>query len=97
LEQLDRGPSRRRVGLLPEGRAPVRGGALLYAADDDSAPIGRITSGGFGPSVNAPVAMGYLPAALSAPGGRVFAELRGKRVPATIVTPPFTQPHYKRG
>jgi aminomethyltransferase len=96
LDQIANGPARRRVGLLPEGRAPVRGGALLFAADDGGAPIGRITSGGFGPTLNAPVAMGYLPAAFSEPGGKIFAELRGKRIPATIVTPPFTQPHYKR-
>lgn len=97
LEQLETGVTRRRVGLRPEGRAPVRGGALLFAADDDSAPIGRITSGGFGPTVDAPVAMGYLPTALSPIGARVFAELRGKREPATIVALPFVKPGYKRG
>ena len=97
LNQLDAGAARRRVGLRPEGRAPVRGGALLFAADDGGEPIGRVTSGGFGPSVDAPIAMGYLPAALSKIGSRVFADLRGKREPATVVTLPFVKPHYKHG
>jgi aminomethyltransferase len=97
LNQLDAGAARRRVGLRPEGRAPVRGGALLFAADDGGEPVGRVTSGGFGPSVDAPIAMGYLPADLSKIGSRVFADLRGKREPATVVTLPFVKPHYKRG
>ena len=95
LNQLDAGAARRRVGLRPEGRAPVRGGALLFAAADGGEPLGRITSGGFGPSVDAPIAMGYLPASLSMIGARVFADLRGKREPATVVTLPFVKPHYK--
>jgi aminomethyltransferase len=97
LNQLDAGAARRRVGLRPEGRAPVRGGALLFAADDGGEPLGRVTSGGFGPSVDAPVAMGYLPAALSKIGSRVFADLRGKREPATVVTLPFVKARYKHG
>ena len=97
LNQLDAGAARRRVGLRPEGRAPVRGGALLFAADDGGEPIGRVTSGGFGPTVDAPIAMGYLPASLSKIGARVFADLRGKREPATIVALPFVKPRYKHG
>ena len=61
LRQLEKGAPRRRVGLKPEGRAPVREGAPLFADATSSEPIGSVTSGGFGPSVNAPVAMGYLP------------------------------------
>jgi aminomethyltransferase len=97
LNQLDAGAARRRVGLRPEGRAPVRGGALLFAADDGGEPLGRVTSGGYGPTVDAPIAMGYLPAALSKIGSRVFADLRGKREPATIVALPFVKPRYKHG
>jgi len=97
LDQLDAGAARRRIGLRPEGRASVRGGALLFAADDGGEPIGRVTSGGFGPSVDAPIAMGYLPASLSKIGSRVFADLRGKREPATVVTLPFVKPRYKHG
>jgi aminomethyltransferase len=97
LDQLENGAALRRVGLRPEGRASVRGGALLFAADDGSEPIGRVTSGGFGPTVDAPVAMGYLPASLSMPGACVFAELRGKRLPAKVVALPFVETHYKHG
>ncbi len=97
LNQLDAGAARRRVGLRPEGRAPVRGCALLFAADDGGEPIARVTSGGFGPTVDAPIAMGYLPACLSTIGARVFADLRGKREPATIVALPFVKPRYKHG
>jgi aminomethyltransferase len=56
-----------------------------------------VTSGGFGPSLDAPIAMGYLPSALAVPGTRVFAELRGKRLPVTVTTLPFIVPKYKRG
>jgi aminomethyltransferase len=97
LNQLDAGTARRRVGLRPEGRAPVRGGALLFAGDDGGEPLGRVTSGGYGPTVDAPIAMGYLPAALSKIGSRVYVELRGKREPATVVTLPFVNPRYKHG
>jgi aminomethyltransferase len=97
LGQLEHGAPRRGVGLRPEGRAPVRAGAPLYAEMDASAPAGSVTSGGFGPSLDAPVAMGYLPAALAAPGTRVFAELRGKRLPVAVATLPFIMPKYKRG
>ena len=80
LRQLDDGPPRRRVGLRPQGRMPVRGGALLFAGHSAVEPVGTVTSGGFGPSVGGPVAMGYVPRALSAPGTRVFAEVRGSRI-----------------
>jgi aminomethyltransferase len=95
--QLEHGASRRRVGLKPEGRAPIRAGAPLYASEDESATVGSVTSGGFGPSLDAPIAMGYLPSALAVPGTRVFAELRGKRFPVTVTTLPFIVPKYKRG
>jgi len=95
LNQLDAGAARRRVGLRPEGRAPVRGGALLFADDDGGEPLGRVTSGGFGPTVDAPIAMGYLPAVLSKIGSHVYVELRGKREPTTVVTLPFVKPRYK--
>ena len=68
LGQLEHGAPRHRVGLRPEGRAPVRAGAPLFAAEDASVQIGTVTSGGFGPSLNAPIAMGYLPTALAVPG-----------------------------
>jgi aminomethyltransferase len=96
LRQFEQGAPRRRVGLRPEGRAPVREGAVLFADAASSEPIGAVTSGGFGPSVNAPVAMGYLPSSQAASGGLVFAELRGQRLPLRIAPMPFVPNTYKR-
>lgn len=97
LGQLEHGAPRHRVGLRPEGRAPVRASAPLYVEADASARIGSVTSGGFGPSLNAPIAMGYLAAALAVPGTRVFAEVRGNRLPIAVTALPFIVPKYKRG
>ena len=96
LYQLENGAPRRRVGLRPEGRAPVREGAPLFADSASSEQIGAVTSGGFGPSINAPVAMGYLPSPHAALGGTVFAELRGQRLPLRIAPMPFVPNTYKR-
>jgi aminomethyltransferase len=97
LDQLAKGSSRRRVGLRPDGRAPVRAGAPLFVADQCDAPAGVVTSGGFSPSLDAPIAMGYVPSTMSEPGTRLFAEVRGKRLPVEVATLPFITPHYKRG
>lgn len=96
LAQFDNGASRRRVGLKPEGRAPVREGALLFADSSSGEPIGKVTSGGFGPSLNAPVAMGYVPSPLAAVGTTVFAEVRGQRLPLKVSATPFVPNTYKR-
>jgi len=96
LRQLADGVARRRVGLLPEGRALVRGNALLFRAENDSTPAGRVTSGGFGVSLNHPIAMGYVSSDAAARGTRLFAEVRDKRLPITVADLPFVQPHYKR-
>ena len=96
LSQLAMGAPRRRVGLRPEGRAPVREGAPLFADAASSLQIGAVTSGGFGPSINTPVAMGYLPASHAAIGGLVFAELRGQRLPLRVAAMPFVPNTYKR-
>ena len=96
LSQFEKGASRRRVGLRPEGRAPVREGALLFADAAASESIGKVTSGGFGPSLNAPVAMGYLPSSLAANGTQVFAEVRGQRLPLQVAAMPFVPNTYKR-
>ena len=97
LGQLTNGAARRRVGLRPEGRAPVRGGAPLFRAETDRAPTGHVTSGGFGVSLGAPVAMGYVAIDAAARGTRLFAEVRDKRLPVTVADLPFVPPHYKRG
>jgi aminomethyltransferase len=96
LAQFDKGAPRRRVGLRPEGRAPVREGAALFADPTSSEQIGKVTSGGFGPSLNAPVAMGYLPASYAAIGTQVFAEVRGQRLPLKAAATPFVPNTYKR-
>ncbi|MDP3897111.1 MAG: glycine cleavage system aminomethyltransferase GcvT [Mesorhizobium sp.] len=93
--KLDAGASEKRVGIAPEGRQPVRGGAPLFSEAGE--PAGRVTSGGFGPSVNAPVAMGYVSAALALPGTKLFAEVRGSRVPVSIHSLPFTPHRYVKG
>jgi aminomethyltransferase len=96
LAQFEHGASRRRVGLLAEGRAPVREGAVLFADAAASEPVGTATSGGFGPTLNAPVAMGYLPTALSAIGTQIFADVRGQRLPLRVAAMPFVPNTYKR-
>lgn len=97
LDQMAHGTERCRVGLLPEGRAPVRAGADLYPTDDSQRAVGTVTSGGFGPTLDRPVAMGYVPPAFSAAGTRIFADVRGKRLPMTVTPLPFVAPRFKRG
>ncbi|MEZ5778909.1 MAG: glycine cleavage system aminomethyltransferase GcvT [Paracoccaceae bacterium] len=95
LRQLAEGPARRRVGLRPEGRAPMREGTDVFAAPEGGEAIGTITSGGFGPSIGGPMAMGYLPADLDE-GTLVYGEVRGKRLPVVIAPMPFQPNQYKR-
>ncbi|CAN7382870.1 glycine cleavage system aminomethyltransferase GcvT [Rhizobium leguminosarum] len=96
LSELENGAARRRVGLKPEGKAPVRGHAKLFADAEGKVEIGEVTSGGFGPSVEGPVAMGYVPVSHAAPGTLVYAEVRGKYLPITVSALPFVTPTYKR-
>jgi len=96
LGQLARGPDRQRAGLLPEGRAPMREGTALFASADAAGPVGQVTSGGFGPSLGAPLAMGYLPGALATPGTTIWGEVRGKRLPARVVPLPFRPSTYRK-
>lgn len=95
LAELTSGPARRRSGLKPEGRAPMRGGVDLYETQTAQNPIGQVTSGGFGPSVGGPVAMGYVPAETQA-GTTLYGDVRGKRMPVTVSDLPFHTPRYKR-
>ena len=96
LSQIDTGAARKRVGLRPDGRAPMREGVEIFAGVEGGASIGRITSGGFGPTVGGPVAMGYVPSELTAPGTVVYGELRGKRLPLTVTKLPFVAAGFKR-
>ncbi|MEM9704922.1 MAG: glycine cleavage system aminomethyltransferase GcvT [Pseudomonadota bacterium] len=95
LSELQNGPKRRRVLIAPEGRAPARAGVKIHEAD--GAEIGAVTSGGFGPSAEAPVAMGYVAANARCEDGRINLKIRGKDVPARIVQEPFSPHRYYRG
>ncbi|MDH5557911.1 MAG: glycine cleavage system aminomethyltransferase GcvT [Alphaproteobacteria bacterium] len=94
-QQISAGPVRIRVGLLPEGRAPVREGAELQ--DGEGRVVGHVTSGGFGPTMEAPVAMGYVEAGLAEIGTRLNAMVRGKALPVTVAKMPFVKQRYYRG
>lgn len=93
---IENGVSRKRVGLQPEGRAPMREGVELYNAADGGALVGKVTSGGFGPSVQAPVAMGYVTTENSQIGTKLWGEVRGKRMPITVAKTPFVAANFKR-
>lgn len=96
LKQTRDGVERKRVGLVADGRAPVRAGAKLFADAEGQKEIGVVTSGAFGPSVKAPVAMGYVTPDHAAVDTPVFAELRGKYVPLHVRAMPFVAPGFKR-
>ena len=93
LRELAEGPARLRVGLRPEGGAPMREKTALY---DGEQLLGTVTSGGFGPSVEAPIAMGYVPSAYADIGTKLDGEVRGKRLPVTVAALPFQPTTYKR-
>jgi aminomethyltransferase len=92
--ELREGASRKRVGIKPEGRAPAREGAEIKSAEGET--IGKVTSGGFGPSVNGPVAMGYVETKFAAPGTPVALIVRGKPLVASVVALPFVPHRYVR-
>jgi aminomethyltransferase len=93
LKGLKEGAPSKRVGFAVEGKMPVREGAKIFS---ENAEVGVITSGGFAPSVGAPIAMGYVATQYSAPGTPLDAEVRGKRVPLTVSAMPFTPHRYVR-
>jgi aminomethyltransferase len=94
IAQLAEGVTRKRVGLLPEGRAPVREGAVIR--DNAGTSIGAVTSGGFAPGLGRPIAMGYVDAAQAEPGQVLDIELRNRSIAAEVVALPFVKPNYKR-
>lgn len=93
LDQLFNGAPRKRVGLKLEGRMPAREGATVWAGGEQ---VGVLTSGGFAPSLNVPIAMAYVTTAHSADGTALTIEVRGKRIAATVVPMPFRQKNYVR-
>jgi len=93
--QLDSGPSRLRVGIKPDGRAPAREHTAILTQDGNEM-VGEITSGGFGPSLDGPMAMGYVRRDLSEDGSKLSLVVRGKPLPATVVPLPFVPHRYVR-
>ena len=93
-KELTEGAAKKLVGIKPEGRAPARQGVEVQCAEGHT--IGAITSGGFSPTLSAPIAMGYVSTGHSAPGEKVNLIIRGKAQPAEIVSLPFVQQNYKR-
>ncbi|MCB1477571.1 MAG: glycine cleavage system aminomethyltransferase GcvT [Rhodobiaceae bacterium] len=93
--EIAEGPSRRRVGIKPSGRAPAREGTVV--ADTGGSEIGTVTSGGFGPTVGGPVAMGYVGAGYAKPATPLQLMLRGRAEPAEVVKLPFVPPGFHRG
>ena len=94
LHELAAGPERCRVGLRPDGRAPMREGTAMFA--QDGTPVGTVTSGGFGPSVNVPIAMGYVARHFADAGTALTGEVRGKQLGVTVCDLPFQPTTYKR-
>ena len=92
--ELENGPAKTLVGIRPEGRAPAREGTEIQDADGKA--IGLVTSGGFGPTIGAPVSIGYVPPAFKEPGSEVTLLVRGKAQPARIAKLPFTPHRYQR-
>jgi aminomethyltransferase len=92
--ELADGPVRRRVGLAVDGRQPVREGAIMV--DGDGNEVGKVTSGGFSPMLEAPIAMAYVPSASAVPGGEIMLAQRGKLYPAKIAPMPFVPHRYHR-
>ncbi|MFU2487580.1 glycine cleavage system aminomethyltransferase GcvT [Thauera sp. WH-1] len=95
FEHIAKGVARKRVGLRPNARVPVREGAELV--DADGRKVGMVTSGGFGPTLEAPVAMGYVDTALAKVGTPLSAMVRGKAVPIEVASTPFVPQRYYRG
>lgn len=96
LAQLEDGAPRKRVGLLPEGRAPMRAGTELFANETDDSPIGQVTSGAFGPTIGKPMSMGYVASAHAGQGTTLYGDVRGKRMPVVVSSMPFTPANFKR-
>lgn len=93
--ELAAGAARRRVALLPRSRVPLRGGAVLHGSD--GAVAGQVTSGGFGPTLGAPVAMSYVETGLARAGTMLSATVRGKTLPVEVVKMPVVPHGYVRG
>ncbi|WP_176247998.1 MULTISPECIES: glycine cleavage system aminomethyltransferase GcvT [unclassified Sulfitobacter] len=90
------GVARKRVGLAPQGRAPMREGTQLYDAEDGGRLVGSVTSGSFGPTLGGPVAMGYVGDEYASVDTALWGEVRGKRLPVRVAKLPFVAANFKR-
>lgn len=96
LDQLENGMARCRVGLRPEGRAPMRAGTQIFGSETGGEAVGHVTSGAYGPSIEAPMSMGYVAASHASAGTTLYGEVRGKRLPVRVADMPFTPSNFKR-
>lgn len=96
LAAFENGVTRKRVGLQPEGRAPMREGVEIFDAAEGGQAVGTVTSGGFGPTTGGPVAMGYVATPHSKVGTSLWGEVRGKRMALTVAKLPFVAANFKR-
>ena len=95
-QQIETGTDKKRVGFLPQTRAPMREGTEIFATEVSKKVIGKITSGGFSPSLGYPIAMGYIASEFANSEDELFGELRGKRVPVKVAKIPFVPLNFKR-
>ena len=95
LDQLERGVARKRVGIVPEGRAPLREGEVLR--DAAGRVVGRLTSGGFGATLDGPIAMAYVETGCAGPGTELTAVVRGKPRACRVADMPFVPHRYHKG
>ena len=94
LSQIEPGTKKKRVGLTPDGRAPLREGVDIF--DESGNNVGRITSGTFSPCLEKPIAMGYIDSQHTKKGTKLFAHLRGKEIPVTVAGLPFVESNSKK-
>jgi len=96
LRELEVGPSKKRVGILPDGRAPMREGTILYGSDNRNDPIGKVTSGAFGPSIQKSMSMGYVLKEYTGLETIIYGDVRGKLLAARVTSIPFKKSNYKK-
>ena len=94
MDRVLNGTSRKRVGIRPDGKAPAREGTEI--ADKSGRKLGHITSGGFGPSLNGPMAMGYVETTFAGDGTEIDLIVRGRALPARVAPMPFVPHRYRR-
>ena len=95
LKQLQSGSELKRVALFPKERAPIREGCKLFGTIESEVSIGSVTSGGFSPTLQKPISLGYINSDFAIKDNEIFAEVRGKRMPLLVTSLPFVKTKYK--